>query len=136
MNIRDWVIDQVKPLLPRGWRLIPYSTNLDVLSTPVVMLKLQSIARTPEAPNASRTAEFVLTIIEPKTDPQAREDALDDNLLALIYAIDKLPSLKWTKATRALFADNYLAEPEARHSSKITQIRQIPRCGDKRTGLH
>jgi hypothetical protein len=109
MPIRNWVIEQLTPLLPKSWKLIPYSTNLDRLSQPVVMLQLQSLSRTPSAPNSGHTVEFTLTVIEPNTDPAQREDLLDDKLDDLVYAIETIPNVTWTKAERAMFADSYLA---------------------------
>lgn len=106
VNLRKFVTDALKPLLPTAWRLVPYSTNLDQISKPVVMLKLQTIAKLPEAPNSHRTVSYVLTVIEPKITPGALDDDLDDHVVDLLAAIDDLPNFAWTKAERVLFSDS------------------------------
>jgi hypothetical protein len=108
-EIRQYLVDQLKPLLPEKWRWYAYNTNLDNLSTPVAMLWLQTITRTPEAPMGFRSTTFLLTIVEPKQDPAQREDPLDENLIELVDAIDTIPNVRWTRAERATFQDTYLA---------------------------
>jgi hypothetical protein len=108
-EIRQYLVDQLKPLLPSKWRWYAYIANPDVLSTPVAILQLQTITRTPEAPLSGHTVAFTLTIVEPKTDPAKREDPLDESLIELVYAIDTIPNVKWTRAERAMFQDTYLA---------------------------
>lgn len=102
VNIREFVVSTLKPLLPSDWRWYAYGTNLDTLSTPVAMLRLRSIERNPANPQGSRIAEFTLTIIEPKVDPATREDALDEKLIDLLDAIDEIPQLAWSTAEQGL----------------------------------
>ena len=106
MSFRSYVTDAIKPLLPKGWKLLPYSTNLDVLSQPVVMLKLNSVTRTPGAPNGAHTVTYTLAVIEPKTDPGSADDALEDKLFDLLHAIDTVANLTWSNAERVLFGDS------------------------------
>jgi hypothetical protein len=109
MQVRKWVEDQLTPHLPDTWRFIRYDTNVDRISQTIVMLKLQSIARTPSAPNSGHTVEFVLTVVEPRIDPKLREDDLDEKLIEIVYAIDTVPNIRWTNAQRVLFNDTNLA---------------------------
>jgi hypothetical protein len=107
-NVRTAVIDMLKPLLPKTWKLVPFETNLDELSpkTPVVVLKLQSIERHPSAPQGVRLVTYVLTIVEPKIEPGPADDALDDDLIRLLQAIDLLPGIQAGKATRVVSGDH------------------------------
>ena len=109
MDIRKWVEDQLTPLIPNTWRFIRYDTNVDRINQTVVMLKLQTIRRTPEAPNSGHTVEFVMTIVEPRLDTKQREDDLDAKLIDLVYFIDKIPNLRWVSAQRVIFSENNLA---------------------------
>jgi hypothetical protein len=99
---RAYLIEQLTPLLPATWKLLPYFTNLDVQTQTVAMLVLESVQRAPEAPNSTHEITFTLQLREPKTDPAKREDSLDESLDDLIFALDTIPNTKWTKAERVL----------------------------------
>jgi hypothetical protein len=106
MAVRKYVVDSVKPLLPRSWRFIEQQQNLDVIDRVTVILMLQDIAPAPAAPRGALLARYTLTLIEPKTDPARAEAALDDLILDLVQALAGVPNLVWTTATRALFGEN------------------------------
>lgn len=99
-SIRAAVIDALKPLLPSSWKLVAYQTNLDSISQPVVVLKLEEVQRHPAAPQGARLITYTLTIIEPKTAPGPADDSLDTNLVLLLEAIDATPGLNWSSAKR------------------------------------
>ena len=105
-NMRTAVTGYLKPLLPTSWRIVPYVTNLDSISQPVAMLKLQSVEKHPQAPKTERIVTYVLTVIEPKTAPGPADDALDTNLIRLLDAIDDVPGLIWSKAERVIAQDS------------------------------
>lgn len=103
INVRQDLIAQLKPLLPPKWKLIPYATNLDELSSTVVMISIQSIERSKEAPQSQRTYSSTLTILTPlQIGTERADDAIDDDVIDLLDAIDKLERVKWTKAERGL----------------------------------
>lgn len=104
INVRkDILIEQLKPLLPAKWKLIPYNTNLDELSQTVVMISIQSIERAPAAPQSHRLYSATLTILTPLSIGTERaDDGIDDDLIDLLNAVDELPNVKWTKAERGL----------------------------------
>ena len=99
-NLRAAVTDALKPILPTDWKLVSYQTNLDTISQPVVVLKLETVERHPQAPNGARLITYTLTVIEPKTAPGPADDALDHKLVVLLDAIDATPGLRWSKAQR------------------------------------
>jgi hypothetical protein len=98
----------LKPLCPRRWKFIPYQRNLDTLSTTVVMLKQNDFEALPAAPHSTLLVGFTVTIVTPLTDPEKAEDALDDDVVALLHAMDAA-GFAWTKATKVLFDDAHLA---------------------------
>ena len=91
----------LRPLLPRAWRIVPSQTNLDTLSTTVVMLKQMSLERHPIVPQGAHLVSFVVTIISPLHDTEKAEDDLDDKVNALIHALDTL-DIEWTRAEKVL----------------------------------
>lgn len=105
VNLREFITDALKPLLPPSWTLIPYPRNIDVITKPVAMLKLQTVKRTEAAPQGARTLSYILTVIEPKSDPKAGQDSLDDELIDLLNAIDQLNNVVWKTAERVSFGD-------------------------------
>lgn len=112
---RRWVTDQLKPLVPRRWDLSPYTRVPESINTPTVIVTLQKIQRLPEAPLGGQIATYLVTIVDPATDPTQADKALDDEVIDLIAALDStrnehgFPVLRWTSAERASYADTYLA---------------------------
>lgn len=112
---RGWVIDNLKPLLPRAWSLVPYTRVPDAINRTTVIVGLRSIERLPEAPMASHVTEYVVTIASPAADPAQADEDLDDDIADLLHALDMLrddsgrPILRWTRAERAVLSDTYLA---------------------------
>lgn len=104
-DLRGFVTAALAPLLPRDWKWIPFQRNLDAITVPTAMLKLQTVTRTPTAPIAIRDVEYVLTIIEPITDPARGAAALDDHLVDLLGAIDDTPDIAWKTATAVAWGD-------------------------------
>lgn len=98
----------LRPKLPRAWKIIPYQTNIDTPDRVVVMLKLESIVRTPAAPLGAHDVKFVVTIVSPLTDVEKAEDALDAQVDALLHKLDEL-GIAWTIAEKVKFDDQHLA---------------------------
>jgi len=99
---RAYIKDQLTPLLPKSWKFIHYFRNLDVQTNTVAMLLLDSVERSPANPQGAHIVTFTLQLREPQTDPAKREDSLDASLDDLIFALDEVPGLWWTDATRVL----------------------------------
>jgi len=105
VNVRKYVIDTLRPLLPKKWLVKAFNALPDEITTTTVVLALQSYARNPSAPRGPRLATFVLTILTPKTIPGDADDALDDDLIDLANALDRVAGktgLTWTTATRGV----------------------------------
>lgn len=109
MDIRGWVLAGLKPALPKGWRLIPYGTDPGAIDRVTVLVWVESINREVNAPNTHRRVAYTLTVIEPKTEPGASDDALDNDLFDLLDALDESPNLTWSNGQRITWADSYPA---------------------------
>lgn len=108
--VRDWLVEQLTPLLPRKWNIVPVQRNVDTLSTTTVILKQQSIARLPEAPQGARVVEYLMTVAVPNQDTARGEAQLDDDVITLLDAIDQIGSaLKWTTAQKVVLSDQFPA---------------------------
>ena len=106
---REQLVEALTPLLPKAWKVVPYSRNLDALSAPTVMVHLSNITRAPAAPQGALLSEFTVSVLDPQTDPERAQGALDDEVMDLIHAIDDLPGwIVWDSAEPTLVGD-YLA---------------------------
>ena len=104
VNVRNYIINQLKPLLPKKWLVKAFNALPDKITTTSVVLVFESYARTTVAPRGPRTANFTLSIVTPQTIPGAADDALDDDVIDLLNAIDTLAEtgLRWTTAVRGV----------------------------------
>lgn len=98
----------LKPLLPVTWRIVPYQRNLDTLDTTTVMFKQNAMRHLPAAPLGAIQVDMTVTIITDLTDPEASEDALDADVLALVVAFDDLGIL-WTEARKVGWNEQHIA---------------------------
>ncbi|MFJ3392024.1 hypothetical protein [Leifsonia aquatica] len=100
VNVRQTIIDGIKPLLPKRWKLLPNNPNLDTLSQVTVTVRIDRIERTREAPQSHRDYYGVIRVIDPSQSIDKVDDAIDDDIIDLLNAIDELPLLSWTTAER------------------------------------
>lgn len=102
INVRQSVIDAVKPLLPTDWELLPYGTTFENLDHVVCMLTMKSIARAKEAPQSGwRAYTATLTILHPNQDPSQLWGLIDDDIIDLLNAVDEVGAqhnIRWVKA--------------------------------------
>ncbi|MBF4565398.1 hypothetical protein [Plantibacter sp. VKM Ac-2876] len=107
---RQYLADTIKPLLPKRWNLVPYQApSLDKLAVPTVVISTKSFTPTPTAPRSSLTHTFTVTVIDPATDNEKAEEALEDEVMELVYALEQLDSLVWENAERVQWADRLMA---------------------------
>lgn len=100
---RQQLVSHVKPLLPRGWKIVPYSRNLDRLAQTTVMFHATEIR--PGTSQGTHEVDFVVSISSPKTDSTNAQIDLDDDVLALVHALDTLPWLMFRQATPTTVQD-------------------------------
>jgi hypothetical protein len=91
---REQLVAALTPLLPQGWKFVPYQRTLDVFSEPTLMLKQDSIVAEPAAPQGAWTVSYILTLITPYTDPEKAEADLDDNVITLLELIEPVTAFK------------------------------------------
>lgn len=107
-TVRGWLDENLKPLLPATWKLIPYQRMPQTISAPTVLFKQLSFTNLPEAPAAALEVAIVITVADPHLDQDRAEDALDDEVLELVFALDSLPNLSWSTAQKVLVNETYL----------------------------
>lgn len=97
-TLRAWFTDQVRPNLPAGWRYIPNQNTPSTISVVTVVYKLLELEPLPEAPMGSIRNTIVLTVLSPHEDDVKAEDALDNDVIDLLTALDGHPTISWTRA--------------------------------------
>jgi hypothetical protein len=100
---REMLATFLAPLLPSGWRITTNEKPLDGIHGTVLQLNQRRIIRTPGAPLGAHDIEFVVTVSMPyNADYQAAEDALDDGISALLFALDDLAGGIWSEADKTI----------------------------------
>lgn len=105
---RQYLADTVKPLLPARWKVVPFQVDLDVLQAPTVVISTKSFVPTPTAPRSSLTHTFTVTVLDPATDNKGAEEALEAEVMELVYALEQLDSLVWESAERVMWNSKYM----------------------------
>lgn len=85
----------------------PYAQQLDGLTKPVVMVRLDSITKSPEAPTHRSYGATVLVVSHLTDDDPAGHDAVDQLVEDVCYAIDLAPKITWTTARRVTVDDTW-----------------------------
>lgn len=109
LSVRDQLTQALGVVLPSGWRLVPWQGNLDGLDSPTVMLKQVGIKNAPSAPQGVYVFSYVLTVIEPTTDPERAEPLLDDEVETLWAVLDRMSWIDPQEAKKVLFQEACLA---------------------------
>ncbi len=106
---RAVLVEGIRPLLPRRWKLHPYSGAPDAINQATVWVSLRSIEKMPEAPQSRwLNTTFTVTIASSKASITEADEDLDDLVLDLFAAIDALPMVKRAGAERVAVNDTYL----------------------------
>jgi hypothetical protein len=102
MSARKDLKAALKPLLPRNWQIVTADKSLDEITKPALIISQRTI--TP-APNAlgNHLVTFLLTVMDPRADEEAAEDALDNEVDDLLFAIDKTKGVWWTSAEKIVY---------------------------------
>lgn len=109
VGIRSTLVEGLRPLLPRRWKLHPYRTAPDAINQTTVWVKLGSIEKLAEAPiSGVNLVTFVVTIAVPEADFAEADERLDTDVIALTDAIDALPMVRRARADAVAVTDLYL----------------------------
>ncbi|WP_157001435.1 hypothetical protein [Agromyces laixinhei] len=104
MSARKDLAAALVPLLPKKWQVIDHDRNLDKLAVIAVLVSQRRIEPAPNA-QGSHKGTFRVFIIDPHTDVAAAEDALDDGVDTLLYALDGVQAVRWTNAEKVIYQD-------------------------------
>jgi hypothetical protein len=107
-SVRQWLQDELTPLLPTGWKVLPNQVGTETLSKVTVVIKHLGIKKLSEAPVHHLSNDVTITIIDPHTDQVRAENALDDSVLELVTALDSLPGLTFISAKKVFADETYL----------------------------
>ncbi|MGV8851715.1 MAG: hypothetical protein ACOH1M_03995 [Rhodoglobus sp.] len=107
-SVRQWIQDELTPLLPTGWKVIPNQVGIETISNVTVVIKHLGIRKLSEAPVYHLSNDVTITIIDPHTDQVRAENALDDSVLELVTALDSLPGLIFVSAKKVFAEETYL----------------------------
>jgi len=128
-TVRQELADLLKPILPKGWVIVPNERAVEGTSHPVLRLSQQSLERHPQAPMGAHLVTFMATVIIPGADYVRSEDVLDDAVNAFLFAVDSLPggSVAWGTADKKFFED------ALGYEISLTVTVQKPRSNTKET---
>lgn len=99
-DLRSWFSTQLKPLLPERWRYIPNQNTPATITVPTLVYKHLEIEPLPEAPLGALRHRIVLTLLSPHEDDVKAENALDNEVIELITALDPHSVLAWETARK------------------------------------
>lgn len=100
---RQQLRDALAPLLPRTWVWVTDERARPDDERTRVHLLQRTIDPSSWGGKPSHRLGFEVTVTVPQPDLSAAEDQLDDDVLALLYALASLKGLQWTTATKATY---------------------------------
>lgn len=107
MSARTELAAALKPLLPKRWVIVPSVRNIDRMTVPHLIINASRIE--PGAQSGALRTTFGITIVEPKVDIDAAENALDDEVSEFLTALLKLGWCHWESASKQVYEDRHLA---------------------------
>lgn len=106
MNIRTTLATALAAALP-GYRVIGYSTSLDAVTRPTIMLWTSLIERF-DAFGHDRLKVTVETwVVVGSEDPEKANDAADEALVDVLGVVQSIPLIEWTSAERGVLFDSF-----------------------------
>lgn len=107
MSLRNDLADAIRAHadLPKGWTVYAWGHLPENPLSPFVSVRQTTVKPTPQAPRLYRETAFSVALVNPLTDPERVEDALDADVETLIDILDSLdfPGLRWEEAQRSMF---------------------------------
>jgi hypothetical protein len=100
LNVRDFIIEKIRPLLPSDWRFVNHANVFERQERPVVAVGLERFVRNPAAPNGARLAFFTITLTEPSDNVASLDDYLGERVIDLANAIDDIQEIQFLEANR------------------------------------
>ena len=106
--MRSVAVDQLIGVLPNTWTVIDDERALNAITRPTMLVSVRSFTPSDFAPLSKITVTMALMILSPHTDAKAAEDDLDNLFAEAAEAINALPNLTWTEATKIVHLDRYM----------------------------
>lgn len=98
------------PLVPATWQILPTLNTPQTIARPTVTIKHTEINPQPAAPLSDNLInEVTITVADPQQDTERAEDALDDEVLTLVYILKASDRLVWLGAKKVTIGDTYYA---------------------------
>lgn len=109
-SVRAHLAELVGPLVTENrWSIKPHTVKqVQTISRPTVFIEHTGIDPLPTAPVGSAENQCVVTFVSHLTDYAQAEDALDEDVLAFVAALDASDRLEWANARKVEIADTYL----------------------------
>jgi len=108
MSMRSAAVDALTAELPNTWTVIDDERSLNAITRPTMLVSVRSFTPSEYAPLSKITVTIALMILSAHTDAKAAEDDLDDLLVEALTAVNTLPNLTWSEATKVVHLDRYM----------------------------
>lgn len=105
MSARKDLAAVFRKLVPRVWQIIDTDRSIDQVKKVAVLISQRRIEPAPSNPLGSHRVTFRVYVIDANSDPGAAEDALDNSVDTLLYAIDSVDAIRWTAAEKVIYQD-------------------------------
>lgn len=103
---RDLVHDDLVTYLPEGYQVESWAPQLDNVTEPTILLRVDTITPEPTAGQHARRYQGAVLAVSPLQDATAEDVAEVDNLAEdVLHAIDQSNVLSWTEAKRVSVDD-------------------------------
>lgn len=107
-TIRNWLAEQLTPLLPSGWKIAPGMGIPTTIDRTWVAIKNLRIAPFAEAPKGHLTNFTTVTVASKFTDQAKATDVVDDQVLELVMDLLTIEGLTFIDANKVLVNDTYI----------------------------
>lgn len=97
---RAFVADVLEGVIPAEWKMTPTLEAAKRLDVPGVYLEYTRIERADDLPPGHARVVIYASVIDPNTDTAQGENAVDDEVVELVTAIDAHPLISWTEAEK------------------------------------
>ena len=108
MSMRSAAVDALTAELPNTWTIIDDERSLNAITRPTLLVSVRSFTPSDYAPLSKITVTLALMILSAHTDAKAAEDDLDELLVEALTAVNTLPNLTWSEATKVVHLDRYM----------------------------
>jgi hypothetical protein len=123
MEARDDLVAILAGVLPPTYGVEPYARNVGNIAAPTVMLRLDELRPSAYA-GGHLDVDAALLVIGPETEPGTGDEALEDALQDVLFALDQSDKLLWKSARRAMYGEPDPMFPAFEISVQITTKKE------------